>query len=249
MAGSSDTGYLGEAVSATAARLNQPTGIAQDPMGNLYIADRQTHRIRRVDTRGTITTFAGAGTPGYSGDGGAATQAQLNQPSSVCFDSSGNLLVADTGNNVVRSISPGGQISTVAGTGTPGQATDGAQAAASPLNAPEFVLSFGPKIYISDSGNHSVRVIDPQGKISRIAGTDASGNTGDGAAAASAKLDSPRGLISDAQGNLYIADEGAGVVRRVDPSGTINTVTSPATGPWVSPSGAGAAQRRHPPGF
>ena len=113
-------GFSGDGGAATSAQLNLPTGVAFDSAGNLFIADRLNHRIRKVDTSGNITTVAGNGTAGFSGDGGAATSAQLFQPNGLTFDSSGNLFIADTLNNRIRKVDTSGNITTVAGTGTGG---------------------------------------------------------------------------------------------------------------------------------
>jgi uncharacterized protein (TIGR03437 family) len=223
LAGIDNAGFLGENVAATAARLNQPSGVAADSLGNIYIADSGTNRIRRIDSSATITTFAGTGTAGYMGDGSAAISAELNGPSSVAFDAAGDLLVADTGNNAIRSISPAGIISTVV--------------ASADLNQPEFALASGGNIYVSNSGAHTVLMVDAQGTVHLLAGTGTAGSSGDGGLATAATLDSPRGLAIDTAGNLYIADEGAGVVRMVTPAGVISTVTNAGNGPWISPSG------------
>lgn len=221
--GINNVGFLGENVAATVARLNQPSGVAADGLGNIYIADSGTNRIRRIDNGGSITTFAGTGAAGYTGDGGSATLAELNGPSSVAFDAAGNLLVADAGNNTIRSISPAGIISTVVQSGD--------------LNRPEFALASGGNIYVSNSGAHTVVLVDAQGTEHQFAGTGDAGNGGDGGLATAATLDSPRGLAIDNAGNLYIADESAGVVRMVTPAGVISTVTNAGNGPWISPSG------------
>jgi trimeric autotransporter adhesin len=237
VAGSTNTHFLGEAVDATAARLDHPSAVTMDGAGNTYIADTGNNRIRKVDSHGTITTFAGNGSAGYSGDGGLAIDAQLNHPSALALDANGNLLVADTGNNVIRKVTADGAISTVAGTGNPGVATDAQPAIAAPLNAPAGIVISGHSVFIADTGNHSVRVIDAEGNIRRVAGMDASGSDGDNGPALSAHLQMPRGLAFDGKGNLFIADQAAGNVRRVDADGNIASITNPSNGPWVAPTG------------
>ncbi len=236
--GSTNTHFLGESVAATAARLDQPSAVVMDASGDAYIADRGNNRIRKVDSHGTITTFAGAGNAGYSGDGGAATDAELNQPSGLALDGQGNLLIADTGNNVIRRIALDGSITTIAGTGKPeAAAMDGELAATSPLNAPTGLAFANDRIYVADTGNHSVRLIDRDGTLRRIAGSDAPGSDGDGGPAPIAHLQTPRGISVRPDGTLYIADDAAGVVRRVDTGGRISTITNSSNGPWLAPSG------------
>ncbi|MGC2659157.1 MAG: hypothetical protein WA324_14450 [Bryobacteraceae bacterium] len=223
LAGINNVGFFGEGITATSARLNQPLGVVADSAGNTYIADAGTNRIRRTDSSGNITTFAGTGTAGYSGDGGSATAAELSAPSAVAFDSAGNLLVTDTGNNAIRSISPLGFISTAV--------------PPADLNHPEYAFGAGGSIYVSNSGAHTVLKVDSQGSVQQLVGTGTAGSSGDLGQASAATLDFPRGLAMDSKGDLYIADSGAGVVRMVTPAGVISTVTNADNGPWISPSG------------
>ena len=169
VAGTGAFGYNGDDIAATAADLNAPRGIAFDSAGNLYIGDQGNARVRKVDTGGTITTVAGTGVGGFSGDGGLATDARLNAPRDVVIDSAGN-------------------------------------------------------IYISDSNIHRVRKVDTGGIITTIAGNGLAGYTGDGVAATSTRLNSPRDLALDSSGNLYIADLSNNRIRKVDTSGIITTV-------------------------
>jgi uncharacterized protein (TIGR03437 family) len=241
VAGSTNAHFLGDGADATESRLDQPSAVAMDKAGNLYIVDTGNNRVRKMDGNGIITTFAGKGTAGYSGDGGAAVDAELNHPSAIAVDADGNLLIADTGNNVIRKITANGAISTLAGTGNTGPAADGQLATAAPLNAPAGILVSGNGIYIADSGNHSVRLIDAQGNIRRVAGTDSAGADGDNGPALNAHLQTPRGLALDPQGNLYIADQDAAIVRRVGADGKITTVTNASNGPWLAPSAVAVA--------
>ena len=201
----------------------------------LYIADTGNHRIRRVDSSGTITTVAGTGESGSRGDGGPAIAAALNGPEGVVLDAAGSLYIADTGNHRIRRVDPSGIITTIAGTG---------------LMSPSGVaLDDAGNLYITDTGNHRIRRVDPSGTVTTIAGTGESGSRGDGGPAILAALNGPEGVALDSAGNLYIADTGNHRIRRVDPSGTVTTIAGtgeydfikddgPAVAAWLdSPSG------------
>jgi len=235
VAGTGTSGSTGAGGAATAAELNTPTGVAVDPAGNLYIADSGNNRIQEVSaSTGIITTIAGTGTPGYTGDTGLATAATLNDPTGIAIDSVGILYIADTGNNALRAFSPaGGVIVTLAGTGTAGYAGDGGVAQMAQLNAPVAVtVDIAGNIYVADTGNNVVRRIVPvvsgiinfQANISTYAGlTGGNSNSGDGGPATAAYLLKPSGLGVDAAGDLYIA--AGGQVRMISSSsGTITTV-------------------------
>ena len=221
--GNGTLGFSGDGAAATAAELNRPTGVAVDGSGNIYIADSLNNRIRVVKSGSSISTFAGNGGYSYSGDGGAATSAQLNSPHGVAADSAGNFYIADSGNNVVRKVSAGGAITTLAGTGTAGFGGDGGTATSAQLSGPQGVaVDSAGNVYIADTGNSRVREVSG-GTITTVAGSGSPGYAGDGGAAASAKLYSPVGLAVDAKGNLYIADTNNSAIRKVA-SGTISTV-------------------------
>ncbi len=199
--------------------LNAPSDVAVDTAGNLYIADTGNHRIRKVDAAtGDMTTVAGTGTPGYSGDGVAATAAQLNAPAGVALDGAGNLYIADTGNQRIRIVDAAtGDIDTVAGTGTQGYSGDGVAATAAQLNAPAGVVVDGEDnyLYIADTGNQRIRIVDANGDIDTVAGTGTQGYSGDGVAAIAAQLNAPAGVALDGAGNLYIADASNQRIRKV----------------------------------
>jgi trimeric autotransporter adhesin len=228
IAGTGFAGYDQDGVSASSAKLNRPSGLALDKSGNVYIADQGNQRIRRVDvSTGIISTVAGTGVAGYNQDGVAAVTAELNQPSGVAIDASGNLYIADQGNNRVRGVDAStGTISTVAGTGAAGYDQDGVAATTAELNQPAAVtVDTSSDLYIADQGNQRVRRVDASsGLISTVAGTGTAGYDQDGVNAGAAELNSPSGLAVDSYGDLYIADGGNNRLRLVNQQGTSATV-------------------------
>ena len=214
----------GDGGPAVEARLARPTGVAVDATGNLYIADSVNNRIRRVDTSGIITTIAGNGERGFTGDGGPAILAGLSSPEDVAVDATGNLFIADTDNNSIRKVNSSGTISTVAGTGRRGFSGDGGPAVEAKLAGPRGVaVDAAGNLYIADSSNHRIRKVDTSGTITTVAGTGERSFGGDYGPAVQARLSFPRGVAVDVDGNLYIADFENRRVRRVDSSGTITT--------------------------
>jgi hypothetical protein len=230
VAGDGSAGYDGTSMVAKATSLNQPGGVAVDGAGNLYIADTNNNVIRKVNlTTGSIVTVAGNGSPGYTGDGNAATAATLNSPEGVTVDAAGDFYIADTNNNAVREVvAATGNIATIAGdgTGVPGFAGDGGLAIHATLNAPFGVaLDYAGNLYIPDSGNNRVRMVNTSGNISTFAGNGTPAYLGDGGTATSAELYSPLGVACDPAGNVYIADARNYVVRKVNAvSLTITTI-------------------------
>lgn len=222
IAGQTGSGFSGDNGPAGFARLSKPTGLAVDAAGNLYIADTGNHRVRRISPQGVITTYAGTGTAGFSGDAGPAAQAQLNMPESLAIDAAGNLYIADTGNHRVRQVSPQGIITTVAGS-DPGAGDNGPAASALLFQPSGAVFDASGNLYVADTLNHRVRRIGRDGNITAVAGTGSPGYSGDNGFAARAQLNQPNGLAFDSAGNLYIADTGNHVIRRVA-SGLIDTV-------------------------
>lgn len=225
---------------AASASLVQAEGIAIDGAGNVYVADAGDNRIRKIKPEGIIKTIAGTGSAAFSGDGGPATAAALNHPYGIALDLNGNIYVADLGNARVRRIDANGVITTVAGGGTTSIAGDGIQATNAQLKSPRNVAvdNLG-NLYISDFDAQQVYQVSPAGILTVFAGTGQGGFDGDGGAATAARLSFPAGLATDTQGNVFIADSGNDLVRRVW-FGTITTVatTVPApTGLAVDASG------------
>jgi sugar lactone lactonase YvrE len=221
IAGTGTAGFTGDGAAATAAELSAPTGVAVDKSGNVYIADSGNNRVRKIAvSTGIISTVAGTGNAGYSGDGAAATSATLSIPYDLAFDSSYNLYVADLGNAAVRKIAVStGIISTVAGTGTAGYTGDGSAATSATLSGPKG-LSFdsSDNLYICDLSNSVVRKVSAStGVISTIAGNGTRGYSGNGGQATKAKLFNPTGVAINSAGYIYIADSGNNVVRVIYP--------------------------------
>src|SRR5207247_6691097 len=200
-------GFSGDGGNATSAQLSNPTGVALDGNGNLYIADTGNNRIRKVTPNGIIVTIAGTGAAGYGGDGGAATDAQLSSPSSVTVDAPGNLYIADTENHVVREVLAKGIITTVAGTGIQGRSDDGGFATASMLFAPVSVaVDAEGNIFIADEVR--IRRVRPSGTIDTVAGSGGYNyyDYVDGGPGFLLALVAPQGMAFDGAGNFYFSD-------------------------------------------
>jgi len=205
LAGDGISGYNGDGGPAKMARFNEPRGLDLDAGGNLYVADSKNHVIRKIDDQGLISTVAGNATAGYSGDGGAATRAQLNLPVDIIVAKSHHLYLVESANHVIRKIDAQGIITTVVGNNTPGYHGDGKLAMAAQLYYPQgMVLDKEGNGYIADSKNQVVRKVDTQGIISTVAGNATSGFR-DGLATM-AQLNFPSSVAIDLQGNLYISD-------------------------------------------
>jgi uncharacterized protein (TIGR03437 family) len=212
-------GYSGDGGPATSAALSQPAGVAVDPGGNVYIADYGNYTVRKVDTKGNITTFAGTGAPGYSGDGGPANKAALAQPYAVTADPAGNIYVSDLGNANIRQITTDGNIHTIVFN----------------VSADSIAVDPAGSIYFSDSLTNTVMKILSNGTQFAIAGIPGSpGFSGDGGVATSAQLNQPHGVALDASGNVYVADSGNQVIRLLSPVPSSISVTNAASGNGVS---------------
>ena len=224
-AGTGEYGFSGDGGPATAASLAGPWSVAGDQAGNVYISDRDNHRIRRVDATGAITTVAGNGLHDYRGDGGPATEAALAWPHGIFVDSSGNLFIADRNNQRVRKVDTSGTITTVAGNGRGGFNGDGGAATDASLSGPLAVSGDqAGNLYIADQLNNRIRMIALSGIISTLAGGDGAGYSGDGDASFLARLDAPSGIAVSPAGNIYIADTGNRRIRQIG----ISDVYAPA---------------------
>jgi sugar lactone lactonase YvrE len=244
IAGTGVAGYSGDGGPATAAQLNGPSGVTLGPDGSLYIADTMNQRVRRIAPDGTISTFAGTGVSGFSGDGGPAAAAQFSFPAQTLFDSAGNLYISDYGNSRVRVVSPAGIISTVAGNGLPDpppsrytQIGDGGPALDAIFNtAASAAFGLSGELYVADVYGHRIRKVAPDGTVTTLAGTGAQGHTGDGGLAAQAEVALPVTVAVDKSGTVFF-DSLDSRVRKVTPDGIIHLVAGTGTGTGLIRSG------------
>lgn len=244
--GTGAAGFGGDGGPAETAVLHGPFDLGFDRAGNLYFADTFNHRIRRVDGRtGLITTVAGCGEAGYSGDGGPATEARLNEPYGIALDNKGSLYIADRHNHCVRRVDPAGTITTFAGTGEAGSGGDGGPAAAAQMAEPNG-LALDPeerRLLIADVAGHRVRVVDlTAGTIATFAGTGMAEHGGDEGLAAQARIHGARAVKVAADGTVYILERQGSTLRRVDPgSGAITTIAGTGGRGYSGDGGPAAA--------
>ena len=229
IAGNGERGYAGDGGPATVAALNMPHELAFDAAGDLFVVERDSHAVRKVDrATGVITTVAGTGEPGFAGDGGPAEQAQLSSPHSLAFDAQGDLLICDIGNHRVRRLDHlTGTIDTYAGTGARTPTPDGAPLVGTPLNGPRtIVVGADGSLYLALREGNAIYRIDPAvGLIEHLAGTGEKGYSGDGGPAREATLAGPKGLAYGPEGRLYVADTENHAIRAIDlATGIITTV-------------------------
>ncbi|CAI2718191.1 NHL domain-containing protein [Nitrospina watsonii] len=225
VAGNGSAGFSGDNGPALEAALNFPAGLCLDPEGNLYIADRNNHRIRKVDVEGTITTVAGTGDADFGGDDGPAIEAPLHFPSDVACDPQGNVLISDRSNSRVRKLDTQGTITTVVGLGLAGYGGDFGLAVDALIKYPFGIhLDDSGNLYIADRGNNRVRRVDTQGVITTVAGDGTHFFSGDFGPATRSSLAFPTDVVTDDQDNLYVADRNNNRVRKVDRNGIITTV-------------------------
>ena len=221
------TGRRGEATEPWALELNlkMPEGLAVAADGSVFLSDGWNHSVYRIDPEGRVERIAGTGSPGFSGDGGIASQAMLFRPADIRIDRAGNLFIADVRNHRVRKVDPSGRITTVAGTGEPGFSPDGTPAARAQLDSPWGLgLDLQDRLLFADGANHRVRRVEDDGRLVTLAGTGRQGFDGDGGLAIEASLNFPEGLFVDPSGRLFIGDEWNNAVRMVDTDGIISTV-------------------------
>lgn len=237
-------GFSGDGGPATSAQLSGVRDVAVGPDGTLYLSDMANHRVRKVTPNGVISTIAGTGARGFSGDGGPARSAKLNQPHNLALAPGASaLVVADAGNARVRRIDLGsGLITTVAGTGVAGYNGDARPAIAAQLNWPAGVsFTATGDLLISEPSGHRVRRVDSRGVISTIAGNGIAGDSGDGGLASSAKVSGPRSAIEAPDASIYVGEETGNRVRRIAPDSTISTVVGTGVSGF---SGDGAVATR-----
>ena len=247
IAGTGVKGYSGDGGPALAATFSAPHELRFDRAGNVFVVERDAHVVRRIDARTKIvTTIAGTGAPGFSGDDGPAAKAQLRQPHSIAFDADGNLLICDIGNHRVRVVDgKSGTIRTLAGTGATDRTPDEAPIAGTPLNGPRSIATdpAGSIYLVLREGNAVFRLTPRENRLSRIAGTGQKGFSGDGGPALEATFNGPKGIAYASDRSLYIVDTENHAIRRVDlRTGRITTVLGTGQkgdGPDGDPRGCG----------
>ena len=248
-AGNSSSGWSGDGGPAIAAGIGNPYGIAFDNSGNMYVVDINHGVVRKINTAGIITTIAGNGTMGYSGDGGPATAAKTDA-SNIAVDALGNVYIADGNNDVVRKVNTSGIITTIAGIGGIGYSGDGGPATAAQIgNIFGIAVDATGNVYLSDFSYNVVRKVSASGIITTLAGNGTGGYSGDGGPATAAQLYYPRGLVADASGNVYIGDITNNRIRKVNATGIISTVAGIGTGGFTGDGGPAIAAEINKPWY
>jgi len=240
VAGDSTQGYNGDNIPAVNAELYYPTDVAIDAYKNVYIADGKNNRIRKINSSGIITTIAGTGVAGYNGDDIAATLAEINYPSALTLDASGNIYFCDDHNFRIRMINTSGVITTIAGTGTSGYNGDNILATSAQITTSGGIaVDVDGHIYIGDNDNNRIRQISSaiRGTITTIAGTGSPGHSGDGSPATNAELNNPTGVAIDGIGNIYIAEFGNKCIRKINVTGIISTIAGTGTSGFSGDNG------------
>ncbi len=249
LAGNGNQGYSGDGGPAFSSQLNSPIGVAIDPSGNIYVSDTQNHRIRKITPSGIITTFAGTGTAGFSGDGGPASLARINQPCGIALDTAGTVFFADRFNHRIRKIDKLGNINTVAGsTTTAGFSGDGGPALSAKLSSPGSVaVDRAGNIYIADTNNDRIRKVGKNDTITTVVGGGTL--TSENITATSAALATPWDVAVDTSGNIYLTDSNNNRVRKVNSGGLINTIAGTGVYGFAGDGGnATSAQLKAPYG-
>ncbi|EFC37929.1 predicted protein [Naegleria gruberi] len=230
-AGVGTSSFSGDGALATQSEINFPYGVIVNSLGETFIADTSNHVIRKVSTNGKISTIAGtASSYGYSGDGGLATNALLNSPYGLALNSSsGEVIIVDTSNNVIRKVSSIGNITTIAGTGAAGYSGDNGQATNAKFNAPRAAFYSNGELFVADSRNHRIRKISNSGIVTTVAGTGTAGFNGDSILAKNAQLNYPSGISVNSNGEIFISDSVNNRIRKILTNGTIITIAGTGT--------------------
>lgn len=224
LAGNGQRGFNGDGIQATEASLALPYDVRLDSKGNVYIADVMNHRIRRVDANGVISTVAGTGVAGYTGDGGLAVNAQLNTPYGIFLDRNDNLLIADSDNQVIRKVTSDGIIRTFAGSGQGGYDGDGGPALTAKFDSPQaLAIDSQDRVYVGDEHNNAIRIIEVDGTVRTLVGSKGPGFSGDGGPASIAQIADPENILIRMDGSVLISARDNSRLRYVSPDGIIST--------------------------
>ncbi|MEK0314249.1 NHL domain-containing protein [Cohnella sp. 56] len=225
VAGTGSAGYAGDGGAATSAKLNEPTDVMLDGSGNMYIADKSNHRVRKVSPNGIITTVAGTGQGGYNGDGISALSARLNEPYGLALDLNGNLLIADSVNARIRQVNAEGIISTIVGTGTVGSSGDNGAATSARINQPyHLAVDTNGTLYIVDAGNQNARKVDTNGVITTLKGKNP--RLPANYPASDLSIYFPQGIAVDGRGNVYVPDSLNREIRKLDSNGYVYDISA-----------------------